>query len=297
MTAILEAQDETMTPRARPLSRACLQKIFRLLLPVVLIAVTTTAYGLRRTPANPVRPLVLNGADRLEQFTERSTLRVATFNIHAGVGRDHVCDLERTARYLQDVDIVALQEIRGNLLGLRETQVKVVGDKLDMASMFIPTEWSMWHNHYGNGLLTRVPLQGYQCIPLIGTQHRRFRNALLARFQFDGETVHLLATHIDSTRDREAQLKAIVDLYLSLAEPSILMGDLNARPEHQQLQRLLAAPGVCNAMQGCSREGVLKPPIDWIVTRGFETVDAKWVETDASDHPLVRAELELVQRR
>lgn len=258
-----------------------------------IVAIVIILYGIRRTPSNPAEQLSLVGNVQLEPLGNRQTIRVGTFNIHAGVGRDRQFDLRRTAACIRDLDILALQEVRGTLLGLRENQAKTVGDRVHMASLFIPTEWSWYHNHYGNGLLTRIPLEVNQRIPLVNTDHRGFRNAVLSRFQFQDQTVNLLSTHVDATEDREIQLKAVVDLYLSLDEPSILMGDLNSEASHEQMQRLLATPGVDDALTGYPRTDVLKAPIDWIITRGLRTVDAAWIENPASDHPLVWAELVL----
>lgn len=190
--------------------------------------------------------------------------------------------------------MVALQEVRGNLFNSSDNQARTIGADSSMASLFVPNEMGYCHAPYGNGLLTRIPLLMHYRIPLVSNNDHGFRGALLTQFRFRGQTINLLSTHVDRGTDRELQIKEIVDIYLSLAEPSILMGDLNTEISHPQLQRLLNSPRVVNALDHYERAGVHGAHIDWIMTRGFQTVDAGWTEDSGSDHPLVRAELTLI---
>lgn len=260
----------------------------------IVVAALAIAYGARRTPANPVEPLVLLGTERLETLENRATIRLGTFNIHSGVGHDRIENLQRISGCIGNLDVVALQEVRGNLLGLRDNQAKIIGDEISMASLFMPNECGQLHHPYGNALLTRVPLLMQQRIPLVSNNDHGYRGALLTQFLFQGRTVNLLSTHIDRGKDHDMQIKAIVDIFLSLAEPSVLMGDLNSDIDHVQMQRLLTAPRVRNALSDYRRNCVRAAPIDWIVTRGFQTVAAKYIEESGSDHPLDCAELSLL---
>lgn len=103
--------------------------------------------------------------------------------------------------------------------------------------------------------------------------------------------MHLVVNEDDGTH--EAQLRTAIDLFLSLAEPAILLGDLNEVGSHPAIVRLLNTPRVRNALANSPRTNGKQNPIDWIITRGFRTVRAEWMETAASDHPVARAELEL----
>ncbi len=69
------------------------------------------------------------------------------------------------------------------------------------------------------------------------------------------------------------------------------MGDMNSLPDDPQIQRLLATPGVTDAIAS----GMPQPPshIDWIFTRGLQTVAAGMIDHGASDHPCYWAELEV----
>jgi endonuclease/exonuclease/phosphatase (EEP) superfamily protein YafD len=106
----------------------------------------------------------------------------------------------------------------------------------------------------------------------------------------------LLAVHIDKDLEQDThdkQIRTMFDLFLSMQEPAILMGDLNEVGTHPEFVRLLAMPGVHNALAGIPRPTIKSNPIDWIFTRGFRTVHAEWRSTSSSDHPVACAELQL----
>jgi endonuclease/exonuclease/phosphatase family metal-dependent hydrolase len=282
---------ESMAPPDRPHTRRRRVALAGL---VVLAAAAMVTLGASSHPADPVEPLVLQKSDRLTSFDTAPSLRVATFNIHAGVGRDGVRDLNRTAKALADMDLAALQEVRNPLFGVHGPQISDVGDKLGMAWLFVPAEKRWWRNDYGTGLVTRIPLTDCVRIPMPTPSRQRFRAAFLANFPFRGRTVHLLAVHIDKDMEQNThdnQLHTIADLFLSLQEPAILMGDLNEFGTHPEIVRLIGTPGVRNALAGIARPTVKSDPIDWIFTRGFRTVHAEWRANPASDHPVACAEL------
>jgi len=271
----------------------------RWLVGLALVAVAAiVADGAWQKPADPVEPLTLQKQDRVGTL-DSTALRVATFNIHAGVGRDGIRDLGRTAAALPNLDVVALQEVRNPFWGFQGPQVSAVADKLGMAWLFVPAERRWWRNDYGNGLLTRAALTDCVRIPLPTPARHRFRAALLANFLHQGRIVHLLAVHIDKDLEQnthDIQLRTVADLFLSLREPAILLGDLNDFSTHPEIVRLLQTPGVHSALADVPRPTVKSDPIDWIFTRGFRTVRAEWRPTPSSDHPVACAELELSER-
>jgi endonuclease/exonuclease/phosphatase family metal-dependent hydrolase len=263
---------------------------------VVAVATGLVADGAVQRPADPVEPLVLQATQYLSDLESSAPLRIATFNTHAGVGRDGVRDLSRTAEALKDLDVAALQEVRSPLFDLGGPQVSEVAAQLKMGWLFVPAERRWWHNHYGNALLTRLPLTDCVRIPLPTPSRQRFRAGLLANFNHWGRTVHLLAVHIDKDTEgdtHDIQLRTACDLFLSLGEPAIFLGDLNEFGSHPELTRLLHTSGVKNALADIPGPTVKKDPIDWIFTRGLRTVRAEWITNPASDHPVARADLEL----
>ncbi|NQX90441.1 MAG: endonuclease/exonuclease/phosphatase family protein [Halioglobus sp.] len=253
---------------------------------VVVIGGLAIWQGNRRVPGNPTKALELHGTAEYATFPGDS-IRIGTFNIHGGKGDDDKVDLERTAALLDDLDIVALNEVDGDLF-MRRNQAGAIADSLDMAWVFAPTERRWWHDHFGNALLTNVGLNSFQQIALPGTQHEGHRNAILATFSLGDQDVRILATHIDRRIDRQVQLAKVIDLFLALRAPAILMGDLNTRPDDPQLTKLLSSPDVVDA--GTIDSDLPDRRIDWIIARGLRPVAAGHVDNDASDHPLVWAE-------
>ena len=123
-----------------------------------------------------------------------------------------------------------------------------------------------------------------------GGQDKKFRNAILTSVEHDGRIVRIVATHIDRRLDRKRQLQQVIDLFLSLEAPAILMGDLNTTTNDAQIQQLLSVPGVEDVLSSVEFIEASRPRVDWIITRGLRTVSKSCEVTDASDHPVVWGE-------
>lgn len=230
---------------------------------------------------------------------QRTKIRLGTFNIHGGKGADGRQDLDRVANCLGDLDFVALNEVQGQTTLGAPNQTEQLAERLGMAWLFAPAERRWWHLEFGNGLLTNVPVAFWQRIPLPRQFDRSWRNMVLVGLQCrtakqEPYTVHILLTHVNRRYDaeRQAQLQAVLSLYLALAEPAVLLGDLNSDADDPQIRRLLQTPGVSDAV---GEKCPTKTPgrIDWIIVRGLHCVEAGIRDDGASDHPLVWAELEL----
>ena len=222
-------------------------------------------------------------------------LRVGTFNIHSGRGRDRQFNLARTAAvFPTPLDVIGLNEVRGAWdQSPGSDQAAQLGKLLEMRSIFLPTERRWWHDHFGNGLLTRLPLTQVQRIPLVCTRGKAYRCATLAQFELQSKTVQLLSVHVDSQSDREHQLRAIISLFLGLQAPAVLIGDLNSTPDDSQMIELLGRPDVFNPLKDALPDKRGRQQIDWILARGFQSGSGRLIENDASDHPAAVAELEL----
>jgi endonuclease/exonuclease/phosphatase family metal-dependent hydrolase len=283
---------ETVPPRAKPMRAKLLRRAL-----IVLAIATPAIYwvGERRVPAGGAEGAALSGAI-VTPREARNTLRVGTFNIHAGKGLDGQRDITRIADCLRGMDLVALNEVAGGRPWEDWNQSQQLGQALDCQWLFAPTESRLWHGSFGNGLLTSAKTFYWQRIPLDLAGANTHRNVVLTAIEVSGVRVNVLLTHLDS-RDlerRHNQLRAVGELFLSLAEPAILLGDLNSGPEDEQLQRLLSSPGVVDAV---TAGGASSPSgrIDWILTRGLRTLDSGVLDNGASDHPFVWAELEVAK--
>ena len=271
---------------------------WRLAVAGVLILGVIVWAGADRLPANATHITDWRGAPEYHSLPAKS-FRVASFNIHSGKGADARRDLDRIAGCIAEVrpDFVGLNEVHGSLLGVRFNQADELGRRLNMASQFVPAERRFWQPSFGNGLLSKVATSPVHKLPLPCTQGKKYRIAALTSFEVGGQTVRVLAVHLDRVKDRDKQMDQIFSLFCELESPAILMGDLNALPHDPRLKFWLEThPEICDVLG--KMLGADAPPrrIDWILTRGLIPVDAGVLENEASDHPLVWAELQLPGR-
>ena len=257
------------------------------LLALAVVAVVWRASD--RVPSDATVPLQWRGP--ASETPAKGMLRIGSFNIHGGGGPgDAPVDLKRTAELLEplNLDLIGLYEVHGGFDG---DQAMELGDKLGMASIFAGTEYRFWHDHFGNALLAGVPVESVIRIDLPCTQPKRFRNALLATVMLDGVPVHVIAAHLDTRVDHDRQFALVADLFQAVEAPAVLMGDLNCTAGDPLLAELLADPEVADAIaQGDSSQA---NRIDHILVRGLDVEAAKVVKNQASDHPLVWAEVSL----
>jgi endonuclease/exonuclease/phosphatase family metal-dependent hydrolase len=255
----------------------------------ILVLAGVLATGADRQPSRPAAGIGPAATAEQAAHTRPGRLRVATFNIHGGRDAEGDYDLARTAALLAGYDLVGLNEVHADWPQSAD-QAEQLGRRLDLDWLFAPAERRWWHDHFGNGLLSRYGLAGWRRTPLAGTQGKGFRCLLEAEVPVGERTVYVLLAHVDRKLDRQAQLAEVVDRFRQMPEPAILLGDLNSTADDPLLAELLAEPGVGDPL---AERGEDRPRIDWIITRGLRTIDAGLVENEASDHPLVWAEVEL----
>jgi endonuclease/exonuclease/phosphatase family metal-dependent hydrolase len=156
-----------------------------------------------------------------------SVLRVATYNLHAGIGADRRFRPQRLARVLAeiDADIVALQEVaspeRGFDLGAFLARQ---GGYAHLAGVTFHRP----HGPFGNALLTRLPLhaQGVFDLSLPG---REPRSAIDATLQHGPQRLRVLATHLGlGPGERAMQARRLLHALEAATEDALLvLGDLN----------------------------------------------------------------------
>jgi len=217
----------------------------------------------------------------------KNVFRVATFNMHSGVGEDDVLNLQRTIDSVRDSDLCGLNEVRGWTFGKAKSQAQELGEATGHAWLFAPTERRYWRDDFGNGLLTRLPVKDWVRMPLtIEPRHSGRRNLLLAHVDFGGRIVCVLVTHIDRELDQSNQIRMITRLFGSLQSPSLLLADLNAEAKNPDIESLLALPGIRDCIREALPDKPLPGRIDWILARGFKVLDGGQITNGASDHPL-----------
>lgn len=157
-------------------------------------------------------------------------MTVATWNIHSCVGGDARFSPDRIAAVIRglDVDAIGLQEIGWHHRG--ETgldQFAFLAKETGMTVHAAPTK----HNnraHYGNALLTRLPVRSFRPIDL-SLRRREPRGGLEAVVDVAGRPVRLIVAHLGlDPWERAQQIETIVGIVEEQPNlPTVFMGDLN----------------------------------------------------------------------
>ena len=169
-----------------------------------------------------------------------ATLRVLTYNIHHGVGKDSELNLSRIASVISaaNPDIVSLQEVDNGVPRSNSVdQVARLAELTGMQSYFGKAR-NLNGGSYGNGVLIRsgidiVTTQDFALPNPDATEPRAVAqlglsldsNPATAEFNF-------FATHFahDSPSGRQDSAAYINNLVASSSTPSILAGDMNFNP-------------------------------------------------------------------
>lgn len=239
---------------------------------------------------------------------DKTSFRVMSYNIAAGNG-----DIDRIAAVIreQNPDIVALQEVdvhwgaRSNYID----QAAYLGEKLDMHLFFgeiytlDPEDEDQPPRRYGLAFLSRKPFESQQNHHLtrLSSQTENPDPEPMLGFpevsiKLDGQRIHLFNTHLDYRSDpnvRTIQVQETINIIEPVDHPTILMGDLNAQPESEELHPLFEL--LTDSWKHTDGPGFTFPShqpdrrIDYILhTNHFEVKDVFVVDTEASDHrPLV----------
>ena len=223
---------------------------------------------------------------------------VATYNVHRCIGRDGRFDPERTLAVLRelDADAVALQELQWQPTDAIHL-LQEFALKLGYAALAGPTLLRT-DGHYGNAVLTRLPVLGTDSVDL-SVPGREPRGALLALLETSAGPLHLIATHLGlRPYERRLQMRQLLALRRGHASATVLLGDINEWFLWGRPLRWLH-----------TRFGRTPAPLSFPARRPLLALDRIWVEPRsmlrelrahasplarvASDHLPLRAALEL----
>jgi endonuclease/exonuclease/phosphatase family metal-dependent hydrolase len=233
-------------------------------------------------------------------------LRVATYNIHKGIGGvDRRYRLERIMETLAhcQADVVLLQEVDDGVPRSRhDRQVDLLGDALELKHRAYQPNVKLRRGHYGNAILSRFPLYDLRDIELSVPLKKR-RQALVAHCRLPvGEhsrsllvfNFHLGLAGYERTIQIRRFLACEVLSHAHHDTPVVAGGDFND-VWGTLGRRLLEPAGFASASLAVKTFPAFFPmrPLDRIFYRGGLTLDHSFasrtqIAQQASDHlPLV----------
>ncbi len=160
-----------------------------------------------------------------------TVLGIASYNIHECVGSDGHCAPERIAHVLQELqcDVIGLQEVNARASpGHASMQLDYLAEATGMHALAGGT--LLRHNgHYGNGLLTRLPVLAVRRHDL-SFFRREPRGALDVDLGLaNGGKLGVIVTHLGlRPQERRYQVKRLLAILGARRdEPLVILGDIN----------------------------------------------------------------------
>jgi len=225
--------------------------------------------------------------------TPGTELTVLSWNVHYGVTPEVAVDLEAFARAIEaeDPDVVALQEVsRGWLLGGGTDIAAWLSHRLQMGVVYGDAA----DRQFGNALLSRYELTDVTVTPLPYGEGPMKRSAITATVHLaDGTPVRVSSMHLqhkeENTPTRLAQLDAAIADIVPTG-PSLLAGDLNARPTWPEIAAMTDA-GWSSAIDAVGDPDALTfstwdpvERIDWVFGQHVTFETAEVMTDTSSDH-------------
>jgi endonuclease/exonuclease/phosphatase family metal-dependent hydrolase len=241
---------------------------------------------------------IVDGAEPLR-------LRVLSYNIHHGRGTDDKVDLERIAGVIRscEPDLVALQEVDK---GVERTKgIDEPGELARLTKMNVVFGNNIVYQggDYGNAVLSKFSIAAHKNhkLPVFYKNEQRGVMEVDVTLPDGRGTLVFMATHLDYRGDSPERIPSaalINELIGKRAEPAILAGDLNDRPDSKTLAEF--AKTWKRANEGSLPTFPVDKPtrqIDHILVRPAErwsVIEMKVLEEAvASDHRGILAVLEL----
>lgn len=161
------------------------------------------------------------------------TVKVATYNIHKGVGLDRRFSPERIVDVLReiDADLIALQEVLcHSQLQRRDDQANFIGEELGM-DFRIGENRKINGGDYGNVILSRLPIIGHQNFDISVTKYEP-RGCLHAEVEIAGKPLHFMNIHMGTSYfERRKQVNKLLAEHVlrrpDLIGRRIVAGDFN----------------------------------------------------------------------
>jgi endonuclease/exonuclease/phosphatase family metal-dependent hydrolase len=212
---------------------------------------------------------------------------------------ERVADVIRGCR----AEVVCLQEVHKWLPQSRmQDQPRMLSRLLGMRCYYLPS-YHVGPGSFGNAILTNLPVHRHRRHPLPNHGERRSLIFLLERramvsaeVETEAGPLRVLTTHLSLNRfDRMKSVERIREVTAESEAPVVLCGDLNARPESEEMRFLAEKCGLVDA--GCDGNaptysaGRPTARIDYVWhSKSLSYAALKTLDSQASDHLPVVAE-------
>lgn len=228
-----------------------------------------------------------------------------TYNIHVGVGMDKKLDLQRIADVInrEQPDLVGLQEVDR---GVTRTERK---DEIAELAKLTRMDYAFAHNldyqggQYGVAILSRYLIKNVDHRMFANKREAERRGMLRVEVEIEGKTVNFVTTHLDYqyADGREFETEQMLKFLEGVSGPTIVVADMNDEPTgaaYKLMSNTFADAWIESRSKGAGYSFPADKPvkrIDYILfnKNRLKAKRAKVVETLASDHVPVMAELEL----
>jgi Metal-dependent hydrolase len=243
----------------------------------------------------------------------RTTIRVVSFNIHAGTDAAHQPNLERVAAVLDtlDADVVLLQEVdRGTKRSGRVDQIAELERLTGLRGAF-GKSLDFQGGDYGIAALSRWSIHTVDVVPLHteapaerGDGRYEPRVALHLVVSTPAGPLHVIGTHLgaegDGTYRRQEALALLAHIRQDVPPGVALIvgGDFNSLPESNVVAAFSLA--MSDAWTACGNGAGYTFPsddperrIDYIFLRGVHCLAARSPATMVSDHRPLFVTLEM----
>lgn len=221
-----------------------------------------------------------------------TTLTVLTYNIQQGYSSDGQRNVDGQLALIEQVapDIVGLQETdNARVAGGNCDVVRYLADRLDMYSYYGPPTVA---GTFGIALLSKYPIENPRTFYLFSEGEQVA--VIEAQITVGDQTFNVFVTHLGNGGP---MVQAEQFLTLVTGKPDVIaMGDFNFRPDSEQYRlvtNLLADSWLVRWRRWTDTAGTSPDhKIDHIfVSPGTSVIDARFIESPASDHPAVTATL------
>ena len=227
-----------------------------------------------------------NDPNQAEQGQDKDSFRIATYNIQRAKGTDGQRDIGRIAAVLTNMDVVGLNELAGRSLRGLPDQAEQLGRRLHRGWLFAPNQRRWYRDSFGNGCLSRLPVNAWhnEPLPYDKDTSQSFRNLLTLHTRIRDSDIVIMVTHLDRRDIRTMQLHYVLDRFQQYSK-AVLMGDLNSMADDPQLTALLTDPVNQDAIGTHLNETDDPERVDWIIVRGLNVISCGFNPRGPSDHP------------